>query len=48
MYFINCKLKKKSHIVLNKDSTIKDLDQEGTYKYLGKNERTHSEEYYKE
>ena len=36
--FIKGKLTKKSDIALNQDTTIMDLDQEGTYKYLGKNE----------
>ena len=33
-------LTKKSKIVLSQDTTIKDLDQEGTYKYLGIHEGT--------
>ena len=36
--FIKGKLTKTFNIVLNQNTTIKDLDQEGTYKYLGINE----------
>ena len=36
--FIKGKLTKTSNIVLNQDTTIKDLDLKGTYKYLGINE----------
>ena len=36
--FIKGKLTKTSNIVLNQDTAIKELDQEGTYKYLGINE----------
>ena len=36
--FIKGKLTKTSNIDLNQDTTIKELDQEGTYKYLGINE----------
>ena len=36
--FIKGKLTKTSNIVLNQDTAIKQLDQEGTYKYLGINE----------
>ena len=35
---IKGKLTKTSNIVLNQDTAIKELDQEGTYKYLGINE----------
>ena len=35
---INGKLTKNSYVVLNQDTTIKDLDQEETYKYLGIND----------
>ena len=36
--FIKVKLPKTCNIVLNEDTAIKELDQEGTYKYLGINE----------
>ena len=36
--FIKGKLTKTSNIVLNQDTAMKELDQEGTYKYLGINE----------
>ena len=36
--FIKGKLTKTSNIVLNQTTTIQELDQEGTYKYLGINE----------
>ena len=36
--FIKGKLTKTSNIVLNEDITVKEMDQEGTYKYLGINE----------
>ena len=36
--FIKSKLTKTSNVVLNQDTAIKELDQEGTYKYLGINE----------
>ena len=36
--FIKGKLAKTSNIVLNQDTAIKELDQEGTCKYLGINE----------
>ena len=36
--FIKGKLTKTSNIVLNQDTAIKELDQEGTCKYLGINE----------
>ena len=36
--FIKGKLTKTSNIVLNQDTAIKELDQKGTYKYLGINE----------
>ena len=36
--FIKGKLTKTSNVVLNQDTAIKELDQEGTYKYLGINE----------
>ena len=36
--FTKVKLTKTSELVLNNDTTIKDLDQEGTCKYFGINE----------
>ena len=36
--FIKGKLTKTSNIVLNQDTAIKELDQDGPYKYLGINE----------
>ena len=36
--FIKGKLTKTSNIVFNQDTAIQELDQEGTYKYLGINE----------
>lgn len=36
--FFNGRLMETSNIVLNQDTTIKDLDQEGTYKHIGINE----------